>query len=102
MRLALALALLPSWASAGCLTDDYARDALRWNGFALSAWQVVPSGAMEELWLAEDGRWTLLLIRPDHCTTIISRPHDFGGRLSTPSNDADPGGFGPMTRGERG
>lgn len=106
MRLALLLALLPSLAGAACppgwVDDALMADALAHRGFRLQAWGLDRLGNMQELYTLESGEWVVIATTPTHCATVISQPSEFMGRLSTPSNDADPGGFGPMTRGERG
>lgn len=104
IRLAALFVLLANAAAAACappaMDDAILKDALRYNGYALTAWGLNEQGAMEELWLLPWGEWIVVLTTPDHCATVISRPSEFMGRLSTPSNDADTFGDGAMTQGE--
>lgn len=81
--------------------DELMRDALRFNGWTLEAWALNAAGNMEELWRLEGGEWMVVETTAGHCSTVRSHPAQFGGRLSTPSNDADTFGQGRMQEGER-
>jgi hypothetical protein len=83
------------------MDDELLRAALRFQGYALSAWGLTDAGYMEELWTLPSGEWTLTTTTAAHCSAIVSRPSQFMGRLSVPSNDADPMRQGAMTEGER-
>lgn len=100
MKPLLAVLLIIPSSTLACTEYGLMRDALRFNGYALEAWGLNDAGNMEELWMMEDGAWVVVETTPSRCSTVISRPSEPMGRLSTPTDDADPLSLGRLEEGE--